>query len=133
MDLGIRDKIALVTGGARSLGKADALLLAAEGCRVAIVDLNEEGAEETAALPETEMAEGAPGGEAVEEAPASGENLEAVPETEQAEGAAVQDSDQAEQTEAAVGEEIAAQADHSGEMLPEDNSGGQVPEEKEKE
>jgi len=79
------------------------------------------------------MAEGAPGREAVEEAPASGENLEAVPETEQAEGAAVQDSDQAEQTEAAVGEEIAAQADHSGEMLPEDNSGGQVPEEKEKE
>ena len=48
MDLGIRGKVALVTGGARSLGKADAVLLAAEGCRVAIVDLNEEGAEETA-------------------------------------------------------------------------------------
>ncbi len=48
MDLGIRDRVALVTGGARSLGKADAVLLAAEGCRVAIVDLNEEGAEETA-------------------------------------------------------------------------------------
>ena len=48
MDLGIRDRVALVTGGARSLGKADALVLAAEGCRVAIVDLNEEGAEETA-------------------------------------------------------------------------------------
>jgi 3-oxoacyl-[acyl-carrier protein] reductase len=48
VDLGIRDRVALVTGGARSLGKADALLLAAEGCRVAIVDLNEEGAEETA-------------------------------------------------------------------------------------
>ena len=48
MDLGIRDRVALVTGGARSLGKADALLLAAEGCRVAIVDLNAEGAEETA-------------------------------------------------------------------------------------
>ena len=48
MDLGIRDRVALVTGGARSLGKADALLLAAEGCRVAIVDLNDEGAEETA-------------------------------------------------------------------------------------
>src|SRR5207244_3539245 len=48
MDLGIRDRVALVTGGARSVGKADAVLLAAEGCRVAIVDLNEEGAEETA-------------------------------------------------------------------------------------
>ena len=48
MDLGIRGRVALVTGGARSLGKADALLLAAEGCRVAIVDLNEEGAGETA-------------------------------------------------------------------------------------
>ena len=48
MDLGIRDRLALVTGGARSLGKADALTLAAEGCRVAIVDLNTEGAEDTA-------------------------------------------------------------------------------------
>jgi 3-oxoacyl-[acyl-carrier protein] reductase len=48
MDLGIRDRVALVTGGARSLGKADALTLAAEGCRVAVLDLNEEGAAETA-------------------------------------------------------------------------------------
>src|SRR6266571_3065823 len=48
MDLGIRDRVALVTGGARSLGRADALLLAAEGCRVAIVDLNADGAEEAA-------------------------------------------------------------------------------------
>ena len=48
MDLGIRDRVALVTGAARSLGKADAVALAAEGCRVAIVDLNAEGAEETA-------------------------------------------------------------------------------------
>jgi len=48
MDLGIRDRLALVTGGAKSLGKADALTLAAEGCRVAIVDLNADGADETA-------------------------------------------------------------------------------------
>jgi 3-oxoacyl-[acyl-carrier protein] reductase len=48
VDLGIRGRVALVTGGARSLGKADALALAAEGCTVAIVDLNAEGAEETA-------------------------------------------------------------------------------------
>ena len=48
MDLGIRGRVALVTGGARSLGQADATVLAAEGCRVAICDLNVEGAEETA-------------------------------------------------------------------------------------
>ena len=48
MDLGIKDRVALVTGGARSLGKADALTLAAEGCKIAIVDVNAEGAAETA-------------------------------------------------------------------------------------
>src|SRR5687768_11303802 len=48
MDLGIAGKVALVTGGARSLGKADATVLAGEGCQVAIVDLNAEGAEEAA-------------------------------------------------------------------------------------
>ncbi len=48
MDLGIRERVALVTGGARSLGKADAVTLAGEGCKVAIVDLNAEGAAETA-------------------------------------------------------------------------------------
>ena len=48
MDLGIDGRVALVTGGARSLGKADAVMLAGEGCKVAIVDLNEEGAEDTA-------------------------------------------------------------------------------------
>ena len=48
MDLGIGGRVALVTGGARSLGKADATVLAAEGCRVAILDLDAEGAAETA-------------------------------------------------------------------------------------
>ena len=48
MDLGIAGRVALVTGGARSLGKADATVLAGEGCKVAIVDLNAEGAEEAA-------------------------------------------------------------------------------------
>jgi 3-oxoacyl-[acyl-carrier protein] reductase len=48
MDLGIAGKVALVTGGARNLGRADALKLAEEGCRVAIVDLNKDGAVETA-------------------------------------------------------------------------------------
>jgi NAD(P)-dependent dehydrogenase (short-subunit alcohol dehydrogenase family) len=48
VDLGLAGKVALVTGGARSLGRADAEVLAAEGCRVAIVDLNAEGADEAA-------------------------------------------------------------------------------------
>ncbi len=48
MDLGIAGKIALVTGAARSLGRADAQALAAEGCRVAIVDLNADGARDAA-------------------------------------------------------------------------------------
>lgn len=40
MDLGIKDKIAIITGGASGMGKATALVLADEGCKVAIVDLN---------------------------------------------------------------------------------------------
>ena len=48
MDLGIRGRVALVTGGARSLGRADAEILAAEGCPVAIVDLNADGAQDVA-------------------------------------------------------------------------------------
>ncbi len=48
MDLGIRGEVALVTGAARNLGKADAIVLAQEGCAAAVVDLNGEGAQETA-------------------------------------------------------------------------------------
>lgn len=48
MDLGIAGRVALVTGGARSLGKQDCLTLAGEGCRVVVLDLNGDGAEETA-------------------------------------------------------------------------------------
>ena len=48
MDLGIKGRVALVTGGARSLGKADCLALASEGCQVVVLDLNAEGAAETA-------------------------------------------------------------------------------------
>jgi NAD(P)-dependent dehydrogenase (short-subunit alcohol dehydrogenase family) len=48
VDLGIAGRVALVTGGARSLGKQDCLTLAAEGCRLIVLDLNGEGAEETA-------------------------------------------------------------------------------------
>lgn len=48
MDLGITGRVALVTGGARSLGKQDCLTLAAEGCKVVVLDMNDDGAQETA-------------------------------------------------------------------------------------
>jgi len=48
MDLGIAGKVALVTGGARNLGRADSLVLAQEECAVAVADVNGEGAQETA-------------------------------------------------------------------------------------
>ena len=56
MDFGLRDRVAIVTGAARSLGRADAEVLAQEGCRVAILDLNAEGADEAA----REIAAGGP-------------------------------------------------------------------------
>ena len=45
---GFEGRVALVTGGARSLGKADCLALASEGCKIVVLDLNAEGAAETA-------------------------------------------------------------------------------------
>ncbi len=45
----MKDKVALVTGGASGMGRIIALRLAGKGARVAIFDVNEEGLEATAA------------------------------------------------------------------------------------
>lgn len=48
MNLNLRDKVAVVTGGSRGLGKAIAKGLAAEGCRVVICARNEAALQEAA-------------------------------------------------------------------------------------
>jgi 3-oxoacyl-[acyl-carrier protein] reductase len=48
MDLGIKGRVALVTGGGRGIGRQICLTLAAEGARVAVNDLFQERADETA-------------------------------------------------------------------------------------
>ncbi|MBT3349820.1 MAG: SDR family oxidoreductase [Nitrospinaceae bacterium] len=49
MDLGLKDKTALVTGGSHGIGRASAISLADDGARVAIVARNLDGLEEGAA------------------------------------------------------------------------------------
>jgi len=46
MDLGLTGKVALITGGAGGIGRAEALALAAEGAAIAINDVNAEAAHE---------------------------------------------------------------------------------------
>ncbi|MBI2914023.1 MAG: SDR family oxidoreductase [Chloroflexi bacterium] len=48
MDLGLRDKVAVVAGGSRGIGKATALALAAEGCRLALAARGEEALRQAA-------------------------------------------------------------------------------------
>lgn len=42
----VQDKVALITGGASGLGAASAILLAQEGAKIMVTDLNEEGGHE---------------------------------------------------------------------------------------
>jgi len=49
MDLGLQDKVALIGGGSRGIGRAVALALAAEGCHLALAARGEEALRETAA------------------------------------------------------------------------------------
>lgn len=61
MDLGIQDRTAVVTGGAGRIGSADCRLLANEGANVVVLDVDADGAAETAA----EIDETADSGEAM--------------------------------------------------------------------
>ncbi|MEW6079562.1 MAG: SDR family oxidoreductase [Thermodesulfobacteriota bacterium] len=48
----LRGKVVVVTGAASGIGRALSLILAGEGCCLAIADMNEEGLRETAAMAE---------------------------------------------------------------------------------
>ena len=49
MDLDLKNKVAIVTGGALGLGRAIAMELMREGAKLAIVDINQQQAEKVAA------------------------------------------------------------------------------------
>lgn len=46
IETGLKDRVAVVTGGAAGIGKATALRFAEEGCKVAVWDLNEKGTDD---------------------------------------------------------------------------------------
>ena len=61
MDLGLRDKVALVTGGSEGIGEATAKAFAQEGAKVAICARREEPLKQVEVIAETRIAS-APGG-----------------------------------------------------------------------
>ena len=48
MDLGLRDKVAMITGASRGIGRAITLGLVAEGCRVSVCARGQEGVDQLA-------------------------------------------------------------------------------------
>ena len=54
----VQDKKALITGAAQGLGAAQAMMLAREGAKVLLADINAEGAAEQAAAINAELGEG---------------------------------------------------------------------------
>src|SRR5262245_8148747 len=77
MDLQLVDKVAIVTGSSRGLGRASALALAAEGCRVALCARGAENLRE-AAREVAESAQGADRALAVVAEVSTAEGAEAV-------------------------------------------------------
>lgn len=47
---GLKDKVAIVTGGGQGIGRGIALRLAEEGCKVALFDMNPDAGAETEKL-----------------------------------------------------------------------------------
>ena len=48
--MNLKNKVAVVTGGARGIGRATSLKLSSEGAKVVIVDLDKEAGQETVNL-----------------------------------------------------------------------------------
>jgi len=60
IDLNLKDKVAIVTGGGSGIGRAAALRLGAAGARIVVADLNLPNAEETCAMLKKQGAQAAP-------------------------------------------------------------------------